>query len=442
MKATRRCKWSGGIAAAGLFLVAAAGCSGTYSTPGGTTAVTVTVGTTAAAPSRAAARPLGSAVPSTVTEIRVIVSGEGMDNVVQTFPVTNPDLPLTVTLQVPSGPQRTILVVALDPDGVVRYRGSAVIDATGFPLSITIEMSVDPQNPALESWSNRLSMPGYGNFFGVAFGSGTFVAAGSNGTIYTSTDSGATWVQPVPNISDTLYDVVFGNGVFAAVGSHPAVSNAGWINAFYTAPADNAANWTARTSSIATSSPLSGLAFGANLFVCVGDNAVFRSADNGVTWAPAAAVPQVSGLVSVAYGNGRFVAVSETDSADNNVLVSTDGGATWTIHTCPLPVIVGVAFGKGVFLAINYNGVAYVSPDGVTWTEAGTLPPLDDLVQGVAYGGGVFLALTSAQIAYSTDSGATWTTAQDTYSYRDAAWGAGSFVAVGDDLRIEQSAPF
>ena len=106
----------------GLFLVAAlAGCGGSAVTGDGTTAVTVTIGGSgsSAAPStvssRATPRPLAATIPPTVTALRFTIRAAGFADIVQTVPVTGATM--TVTLQVPDGPGRTILVEALDSVG-------------------------------------------------------------------------------------------------------------------------------------------------------------------------------------------------------------------------------------------------------------------------------------------------------------------------------------
>ena len=67
----------------------------------------------------------------------------------------------------------------------------------------------------IQNWTQR-SMPA-GNWFGVAYGNGAFVAVSTNNNICaTSTDNGATWTQrsmPTGN----WYGVAYGNGAFVAV---------------------------------------------------------------------------------------------------------------------------------------------------------------------------------------------------------------------------------
>ena len=86
-----------------------------------------------------------------MTAIRFTIGGAGIADIVQTVPVTGTTM--SVTLQVPDGPGRTILVEALDAKGVSRFRGVTAIDAAGVALSVTIDMAVDPSNPALQTWT-------------------------------------------------------------------------------------------------------------------------------------------------------------------------------------------------------------------------------------------------------------------------------------------------
>src|SRR4030042_6803274 len=52
----------------------------------------------------------------------------------------------------------------------------------------------------------------------IAFGNGTFVAAGSAGTILTSAN-GAAWTIQTSPVTEDLSGIVFGNGTFVAVGA-------------------------------------------------------------------------------------------------------------------------------------------------------------------------------------------------------------------------------
>lgn len=54
---------------------------------------------------------------------------------------------------------------------------------------------------------------------GVAYGNGTFVAVGEDGTILTSRD-GRNWTRQTSGTSKDLDGVAYGNGTFVAVGKY------------------------------------------------------------------------------------------------------------------------------------------------------------------------------------------------------------------------------
>src|SRR5438552_12540367 len=65
-------------------------------------------------------------------------------------------------------------------------------------------------------WSNPL--PQGNRLNGVAFGNGTFVAVGANGTVLTS-PGGASWTPRFPDTKADLFDVAWTGSSFVAVGS-------------------------------------------------------------------------------------------------------------------------------------------------------------------------------------------------------------------------------
>jgi hypothetical protein len=73
---------------------------------------------------------------------------------------------------------------------------------------------------------------------------------------------------------------------------------------------------------------------------------------------------------SLAFGNGRFVAIA---SGQRNVAYSIDAGATWIASPAGLPssqTWTKVAYGQGLFVAVaSGTTVCATSPDGVVWTE-------------------------------------------------------------------------
>jgi hypothetical protein len=428
------------VVLSGILLAAAlAGCGGSAVTGDGTTTVKVTIGgggsaaAPAAASSRATPRPMGAAIPATVTAIRFTISGAGIADIVQTVPVTGATM--TVTLQVPSGPGRTILVEALDSDGVSRFRGDTVIDAAGVALSITIGMAVDPSNPALLTWNivaTTLSTSGY--LGRVTQGDGIAIVGGTSGELLSSTD-GQNWTSLTSGtITQNINALAFGDNTFLGTTAtwNYSSSPAFCTNRFYKATSDDVSNWTA-VGTIGAGFEITDLAFGGGTFVAVGGDNAFYSTDNGATWNPGT-ISGVTYLADVAYGNGRFVAIGDWS---DNLAVSTDG-VHWTTISMgigPDDALQRIGFGNGLFLATTSAGNAYTSPDGTAWlqrTQFFDLFSIESSTYSVAPGGGGFMVVTSSGIFFTFDLGVTWTAEINPGGWvYDGAYMNGAFIATG-----------
>lgn len=424
----------------GILLAAAlAGCGGSATTGGGTTAVTVTIGgggasaASASASSRSTPRPSGAAIPSTVTDIRFTIGGAGIPDIVQTVPVTGTTM--RVTLQVPSGPGRTILVEALDAGGASRFRGVAVIDASGVALAVTIDMAIDPSNPALRTWtlvdntaSSTLDLIVEGDGILLAGGAGPEILSSSNGISWAAHTS-----QFFPG---NIAGLAFGDNNFLAMTStsNSTTGTPFYTTRFYGAVTGDLDNWTARGTIGTANVPFVDVAFGGGIFVAVGENNAFYSPDNGATWSPGT-ISSVSYLSGVAYGNARFVAL---DAASDNVAVSTNG-TTWTTAAMGLTsteTLQRIGFGNGLFLATTSLGNAYTSADGTTWLQRGQfldLSATEASIYSVVTGGGGVMIVSSYGLFFTFDSGDTWTAIDPGVSVYGGTYFNGAFLLVGYD---------
>jgi len=134
----------------------------------------------------------------------------------------------------------------------------------------------------------------------------------------------------------------------------------------------------------------------------------------------------------IAYGNGKFVAVSGT-----SLQVSPDG-VSWTQYISP-PVLhyEGIAFGGGIFMAYGYpvstnsSGPCYIlqSSDGLTWSKVNETP---SPIRGATYGNGRFV-FVGDQIISTTLNPFQWSEFQLALSLGGVTFGAGRFVAVSAD---------
>jgi len=230
-------------------------------------------------------------------------------------------------------------------------------------------------------------------------------SSGAAASIWTSTDSGATWVERTSAGQHRWsYLASSSDGMKLAA---TAFTNTGG-DYIYTST-DAGLTWTAQTAAgqrdwraIASS------ADGTRLAAIYGTGYVWTSADSGLTWNQAN-TPNTywSSIASSADG----VKLAAVNSSTNRVYLSTDSGLTWTYSSgCTYARIVKCS-ADGAKLFVLGSGDIYRSLDsGATWTR---------MVTGTYYWGdiacssdGAKLVVTETTVGYpriSTNSGATWT---------------------------------
>jgi len=195
----------------------------------------------------------------------------------------------------------------------------------------------------------------------VKYVGGVFMAFATGGQAARSIN-GIAWTSMTMPAAVEWRDVTYGEGKWIAVatgGTQAAMSTDGVAWSSVALP--EGAEWNA-------------IEYGKGKFVTVAlsdssTGTAIAYSDNGTAWT-AATIPQ--GAISLAYGNGRFVALAGGYSGANEVSISFDG-VTWTEYTMPQAADWRrVVYGQGLFMAValNQNSVA-VSPDGISWTNQG-----------------------------------------------------------------------
>jgi hypothetical protein len=190
------------------------------------------------------------------------------------------------------------------------------------------------------------------NILALAYGNDTFVYAGANGIVRTSSDA-ITWTARTSPSTTEIRALTFGNGVFVQ----------GLFGGFIRTSTDGI-TWTNRTSG--TGANIESLTFGDNIFVYAGQDGALGTSTNGITWTtrtPATA-NTISGLV---YADGLFVYGAGT----GDIGTSTDG-ITWTARTSgTASAIVTLTYGDGKFLYGDTSGQVATSTDAITWISKG-----------------------------------------------------------------------
>ena len=167
-----------------------------------------------------------------------------------------------------------------------------------------------------------------------------------------TTNGGATWVE-LPR--ENLPEAIQGDGGFAASGTCIAVQ--GKKNVWFV----SGGGATAR---------------------------VFRSTDGGETWkdavTPITAGNASSGIFSIAFKDAKNGVIAGGDyrkenEAGNNIAITTDGGATWTLAkgTRPSGFRSAVAFVPGtrgpIVVAVGPSGSDYSVDNGANWVSLGSM---------------------------------------------------------------------
>lgn len=133
----------------------------------------------------------------------------------------------------------------------------------------------------------------------------------------------------------------------------------------------------------------------------------------------------------IAYGNGKFVVVSDTGTG--NAYYSTDGN-TWNPCTGISGILNSVAYGNNRFVAVG-EATAFYSSNGISWTAITTT---DDF-RGIAYGNGRFIAVGDAVKALA-DGATAWTSITSAISGTDlysVCYDTDRFIMVGQTAKSQ-----
>lgn len=254
-----------------------------------------------------------------------------------------------------------------------------------------------------------------------------------------------TWATNNVGPTTNLMDVAFGNGVFLAVGGLPPIFGGPITPSLLVS--SNGAAWTSLV--LPTNANFYGVSFVGSRFVATGDSGLIMSSPDGVSWTlQDSSLPNQTSdsypLGGVAFGNGVFVAMNRLLGA--YCLVSTNG-ANWT-KTLVAPTnsfveMDRVHFYNGLFIAggIVNNGAILTSTSGTNWTV--TPSPVSNTINDVAYGAGVWVAVGDLATIISSTNALTWRKANVPASLSSAhinlhgiTYHDGTFISVGSAGKV------
>lgn len=287
-----------------------------------------------------------------------------------------------------------------------------------------------------------------------------WVAVGDSGTIITATDPAGTWTLQTSGTTQGLNEVNYFNGLWIAVGAG---------NTVLTSP--NATAWTGRTANITAT--IIGIAASGTRLIITGTAGGFASSEDGLTYT--SRTNNNATLNGIAYGAGVYVSVgnavngsgyiatidgagtvtrrvSNTTSPIVNVrnlnsiftaLVDSDfairtstAGDIWTNRTTTVRRSKAGAFGNGIYVLVGIENsnlwVSATSTDNITYAAFNTiLSGTSGQPSDIDFANGVFVVVCTLGRIFTSPNGTAWTsrtsgTTQNLtsviYSQRDQRW--------------------
>ncbi|MGO8697308.1 MAG: hypothetical protein ACLQVY_06280 [Limisphaerales bacterium] len=274
--------------------------------------------------------------------------------------------------------------------------------------------------PAPLRWS-VLASPVTSDLYSVVCNGQVYVAIGSDSDSSAVSTSGLDWTAPGAGLDNASFNgVSWGNGVFVAAESEGSI---------YTST--DGQNWAQQTD---LGAPLNAIAFGSGAFVVAANKGEVFASSDGVQWKPHT-TGLVEDLMGICYGNGLFVVV-----AWDGTIASSADGKKWTLSAnqpSTMSELFGVGYGNKQFVAVGESGMIETSPDATEWTLQTNYAVAASLLRSVAWGDDEFVAVGDGGWTVR-GNGSDWTssssaTVNDLYS---VIFTNGSFVAVGDNGTI------
>lgn len=233
-----------------------------------------------------------------------------------------------------------------------------------------------------------------------------WTAVGTNGNIFIAgasnpVSSTSKMMYSYDTVNWTAFDGPFGTGQWRDIVYGDKFVITGWGSMAYST---DGLSWTKAT--VNTGVNWEGIAYSAaDGYATVGQNGAARviRSPNGINWNNASSVGYANPWLSVAYGNGVFVAVAQASTH----ITSTDG-FTWTGRNTNMSGNArSIHFSNGQFVVVGDNGTILTSTDGINWTTrtSNTSAVLYD----VTYGNGTWVASGHNIMLSSTNNAVSWT---------------------------------
>ena len=199
--------------------------------------------------------------------------------------------------------------------------------------------------------------------------------------------------------------LVFWNGLKAIIGDF--LNTTGSSTLAYTRGTPTVNAWTART--LPSSTTWMRVAYGNGIYLAISQSGAVAKSVDGITWTAGTSITARTWF-ALSFNGTVFCAIAN----DATPTATTADGVTWN-QTGNLPATGFYALasnGNGLFVATNFGQNAATSTDGVTWTNQVGVMPSSVIWQYMTWNGTVFCATDGTALttkAATSVDGVTWT---------------------------------
>lgn len=275
-------------------------------------------------------------------------------------------------------------------------------------------------------------LPSSGNWSGVAYGGGIFVAVQNGGNTAAYSYNGKDWYPA---------EIPAGNYSFVGYGDSAFVAYPGNAATDHVAISSDGISWTERKINASfTFSGVTGAARYNNMTAAVHGNAnAISYSGNLADWYRTVVIANGGGdFPGIVYGNGKFVTIANPSGSNYTTAFTSTDGTTWEDTSIPsFNNVRGIAYGGGTYVFVTYDGNRVHSSDGKAWQGTGATGKRWNCA---AYGDGKFVVLATGNsgsdaASYSADGGINWTdvTLPLVQKWKSLAFGNGKFVALAEN---------
>ena len=309
-------------------------------------------------------------------------------------------------------------------NAIAYNNGTFVAVGAGGALRTSTNAGTEPLVTSTDTvtWKSAAFNKGEFGLCAVSYGNGTWVAAGANGAVKTSTDA-VTWTTRTTPYSDTaaptkpsVAALAYGNGI--------------WL-ANITTPITLGTTWNTVTNANFTTT-FQAVVYGNGTWMAAGNAGVVYYSPDLITWYPNTILIGTSSIATLAYGNGIWVAGISSGGA---LRTTTSEGGVWQVQASNFgtSAIQSVAYGNGTFVAVGAGGTLRTSTNAINWNTQTSQFGTSNIC-AVAYGNGVWIAVGVAGTLRTSTDTVNWNTQTSNFGSSviySAAYANGTWVAVG-----------